>query len=74
MQPTNHNIMDAPPLMVRIKRARGLLGNISNTTVWKWIGEGRVEIVYVDKMPFVTVDSIHKLIANAPREKVARKS
>ena len=69
MQEANNEVAGRSPLMVRIKVARGLLGNISNTTLWKWIGEGRVEVVYVGKCPFVTIDSIHKLVADAPRGK-----
>lgn len=72
MQTIDNGVSGQAPLMVRIKPARALLGHISNTTIWKWIGEGRVEIVYVDKMPFVTVESIHKLVASATREKTAQ--
>ena len=63
MQQATHDITSRAPLMVRIKHARALLGGISNTTIWKWIAEGHVEVVYVNKMPFVTTDSINKLAA-----------
>ncbi len=65
MQQTAHEIIGRAPLMVRIKHARALLGGISNTTIWKWIAEGHVEIIYVNKMPFITINSINKL-ATAP--------
>ena len=65
MQQTAHEIIGRAPLMVRIKHARALLGGISNTTIWKWIAEGHVDVVYVNKMPFVTIDSINKLATAA---------
>ena len=64
MQQTIHDITSRTPLMVRIKHARALLGGISNTTIWKWIGQGRLEVVYVNRMPFITARSINALVTN----------
>ena len=64
MMPIVNDATARTPLMVRIKHARALLGGISNTTIWKWIGQGRLEVVYVNRMPFITARSINALVTN----------
>ena len=49
--------------MVRPVQARALLGNIANTTLWRWVRENDQFPRPIRLSPRVTVFNLHELIA-----------
>jgi Helix-turn-helix domain len=60
-----------PPLLVSVKEARRLLGNISNNTIWRIIGRGELDVLGTSRKRLITLQSITAFIARQPRYQAA---
>lgn len=49
------------PITVTVKDAQKLSG-LGPTMIWKLIGDGRLEVVRIDRRTLITVESLRKLL------------
>jgi len=67
---------DARPLLVSVREARRILGDIGNSTFWRLVQRGEIELVGTERKRWVVVTSLEQLVdrqrAKAREERVSR--
>jgi hypothetical protein len=61
------------PLVVRVKVARAMLGNMGHRQFWEKAARGEFEVIGHDRLRFVTVASLEAYVARQPRAAYSRK-